>query len=118
MHLLFKFTALIGSEQVHKTCTCCQVEFRLDYSKTCLKRPLKKDQTLVIKTDYRLMRVKSIAECSNQLSTKFIMLINVKIPTIVGILTFISMLNATSKSWKAIKVGIFYEQLKSHANLN
>ena len=30
--------------------------------------------------------------CSTQLSTKFILLINVKIPTIVGILTFISMI--------------------------
>ena len=35
------------------------------YSKTCLKRPLKKeDQKLVFKTVYRLMQVKSIAECS------------------------------------------------------
>ena len=38
--------------------------------------------------------------CSTQLSTKFIMFINVKMPTIVGILTFISMLNATSESLK------------------
>ena len=29
--------------------------------------------------------------CSTQLSTKFILLINVKMPTIVGILTFVSM---------------------------
>ena len=34
------------------------------YSKTCLKRPLKKDRKLVFKTDYRLMQVKSITECS------------------------------------------------------
>ena len=34
------------------------------YSKTCLKRPLKKDQKLVFKTDYHLMQDKSIAECS------------------------------------------------------
>ena len=33
---------------------------------------------------------------STQLSTKFIMLINVKMPTSVGILTFISMINTTS----------------------
>ena len=61
--------------------------------------------------------------CSTQLSTKFIMLINVKMPTIVGILTFISMLNATSESLKARKVGIFllfsfYEQLKFHTQLS
>ena len=30
--------------------------------------------------------------CSTQLSTKFIQLINVEMPTIVGILTFISMI--------------------------
>ena len=34
------------------------------YSKTCVKRPLLKDQKLVFKTNYRLMQVKSIAECS------------------------------------------------------
>ena len=34
------------------------------YSKTCLKRPLSKRPNLVFKTDYRLMQVKSIAECS------------------------------------------------------
>ena len=31
------------------------------------------------------------------MSTKFILLINVKMPTIVGILTFISMINTTSE---------------------
>ena len=35
---------------------------------------------------------------STQLSTKFILLINVKMPTIVGILTFISMINTTSET--------------------
>ena len=33
-----------------------------------------------------------------QLSMKFFMLINVKMPTIVGILTFISKINTTSES--------------------
>ena len=33
------------------------------YSKTCLKRPLKKKQKLVFKIDYCLMQVKSIVEC-------------------------------------------------------
>ena len=45
--------------------------------------------------------------CSTQLSMTFILLINVKMPTIVGILTFISMINTTSKSFKARKVIIF-----------
>ena len=35
--------------------------------------------------------------CSTQLSTKSILLINVKTPTIVGVLTFVSMINTTSE---------------------
>ena len=38
---------------------------------------------------------------STQLSMKFILLINVKMPTFVGILTFISMINTTSERLKA-----------------
>ena len=57
--------------------------------------------------------------CSTQLSTKMILLINVKMPTVVGILTFISMIN-TSDRLKAINVFIcqyftLYEPLKFHA---
>ena len=60
---------------------------------------------------------------STQLSTKFILLINVKIllinvkmPTIVGIITFISMINTTSERFTARNFFIcryfsFYEQL-------
>ena len=36
----------------------------LEYSKTCLKRPLKKNIKNAINTKYGLMQVKSIAECS------------------------------------------------------
>ena len=39
--------------------------------------------------------------CSTQLSTKFILLINVKMSTVVGILTFISIINTTSERLKA-----------------
>ena len=61
--------------------------------------------------------------CSTQLSMKFIMLINVKMPTIVGILIFISMINTTSEHLKARKVFIFkhvrfYEHLRFHAQLS
>ena len=42
--------------------------------------------------------------CSTQLSMKLIKLMNVKMPTIVGILTFISMINTTYESLKARKV--------------
>ena len=34
------------------------------YSKTCLKQPLKKDKTKTLITNGSLMKVKSIAECS------------------------------------------------------
>ena len=44
---------------------------------------------------------------STQLNTKFILLINVKMPTIVGILTFISRRNTTSESFKARKISVF-----------
>ena len=61
--------------------------------------------------------------CSTQRSTKFILLINVKMPTIVGILTFISRINTSSESLKAKKIYIFqhfcfYEQLKFCAQLS
>ena len=61
--------------------------------------------------------------CSTQLSTKFILLINVKMPTIVGILTFISMINTTSVRLKARNFFFclhfsFFEQLKFRAQLS
>ena len=38
---------------------------RVQYSKTCLKRPLKKlDKTMVLRTNDSLMKVECIAECS------------------------------------------------------
>ena len=60
--------------------------------------------------------------CSTQLSTKFILLINVKMPTIVA-LTFISMINTASERLKAINIFIcryfsFYKQLKFCAQLS
>ena len=59
--------------------------------------------------------------CSTQLSMKFIVLINVKMPTIV--LSFMSKSNATSEIFNARKIFIFhhfifYEQLKFHAQLS
>ena len=54
---------------------------------------------------------------------KFIMLIKVKIPTIVGILTFIIMINTSSEDLKERKIIIFqhfslHEQLKFQAQLS
>ena len=61
--------------------------------------------------------------CSTQLRMKFIMLINVKMPTIVGILTVISMINTTSENLKERitllnHYYVFYEQLKFCAQLS
>ena len=44
------------------------------YSKTCVKRPLSKDQKLVFKTNYRLMQVKSIAVEHSAILSTFIKL--------------------------------------------
>ena len=60
---------------------------------------------------------------STQLSTKFILLINVKMPTIVGILTFISRINTTYERLKArnfffCRYFSFYEQLKFRAQFS
>ena len=40
--------------------------------------------------------------CSTQLRTIFILLVNIKMTTIVGILTFINMINIASKRLKAM----------------
>ena len=50
------------------------------------------------------LEVIRLFSCPTQLSTKFILLINVKIPTIVGILISISMINTTSERLKARNV--------------
>ena len=59
---------------------------------------------------------------STQLSMKLILLINVKMPTIVGILTFISRINTAFERFIARILFIFhhftfYEQLKFHTQL-
>ena len=61
--------------------------------------------------------------CSTQLSTKFILLINVKMPTMIGILTFISMINIISERLTAriffiFRYFSFYEKLIFHAQLS
>ena len=42
-----------------------------NYSTGCLKRPLKIDKTKVLRADYRLMQIKSIAECSGAFCNTF-----------------------------------------------
>ena len=64
-----------------------------------------------------VLKVIKLFSCSAQLRLKFILLINVKMPTIVGILTFISRINyrhLSSKPSTSIYLGYFgiYEQFK------
>ena len=68
-------------------------------------------------------KVIKLFSCSAQLRLKFILLIKVKMPTIVGILTFISRIDyrlLCSKPSISIYLGYFgiYEQLKFHAQLS
>ena len=68
-------------------------------------------------------RLQNFFPCSTQLGTKLILLINAKMPTIVGVLTFISRINTTSERLKTINFIIsryssFYEQLKFRAQLS
>ena len=61
--------------------------------------------------------------CSTQLSMKFFLLINVKMPTIVGILTFMSRKKSILGSSETTKAEFFlyyytYEHLKYHAQLS
>ena len=58
-----------------------------------------------------------VFSCSTQLSMKFIMLINVKMATIVGILTFIRMINTTSESLKVRSLFFSILVFMSHRNL-
>ena len=49
----------------------------------------------------------SIFSCSTELSIKFILLINEKMPTMVDIFTFISRINTESKCFKQKKCCFF-----------
>ena len=60
---------------------------------------------------------------SSQLSMNFTVLMSIKMPTMVGILTFISRINTASECLKAPKIFIFqglsfYELLKFHVQLS
>ena len=81
------------------------------------------DSRILKAHDTRPRGYKTFFSCSTQLSTKFILLINVKMQTMVDILTFISMINKTSKRHKARNFFIcryisFYELLKFRAQLS
>ena len=58
-----------------------------------------------------LYEVIKLFSYSTQLGTEFILLINVKMPTTVGILTFVSMINTTSEKLKAKKINRYFSFL-------
>ena len=69
------------------------------------------------------LEVMKLSSCSTQLSMKFFMLINIKMPTVVGILTFMSGKNSIlclSEPEKSQSSEYFYtyEHLKFHAQLS
>ena len=73
--------------------------------------------SIIVKSGPEVIKLFS---CSTQLSMKFIMFINVKMPTIVGILTLMSMINTTSESLNAFcfQQFSFHEQVKFRAQLS
>ena len=78
---------------------CVSNAQRVSYSKTCVKQNSQKDKKLVYRINYRLMQVKSFAECSNSaiLSTfiklpfviKIIVLSNFEWPFYTGFTVFV-----------------------------
>ena len=69
------------------------------------------------------LEVIKLFSCSTQLSMEFFLLINVKMPTVVGILTFMSGKNSILGLSEPVKGRISryfytYEHLKFHAQLS
>ena len=64
-------------------------------------------------------KVIKLVSCSSQLRLKFILLINVKMPTIVGILTFITSFGGLNLKFQFIwTISSFYELFKIYAQLS
>ena len=121
VHYLFFGTSKIFIGQVHYW----HLNFTCPWASIIVSTPLHKHWHFWWADDSEDLKIPGLEvikyfSCSTQLSMKFIMLIIVKMPTIVGILTLISMINTTSESLKARNVFIFqhfsfYEHLKFHA---
>ena len=62
---------------------------------------------LTYMVSYAGIRVVKLFPCSIQLIMPFILLINVKMPTVVGILTFISRMDIVFESFKAGQILVF-----------
>ena len=83
----------------------------------------KKSLRLSTRCDKTGPEVIKLISKSTQLSTKLILPINVKMPTIIGILTFMSIINTTLEKLKARNVFIcrylsFYEEFKFRVQLS
>ena len=67
---------------------------KIDQTERCtIRAGVQQKEQVGICAHQRQIKVIKLFSCSTKLSTTFILLINVKMPTIVGILTFISMIN-------------------------
>ena len=79
------------------SCFCCQFADHFFQFKFKIKNSSRNTISVKLFGSRSGPEVIKLFSSSTQLSTKFILLINVKKPTTVGILTFISMINTTSE---------------------
>ena len=109
--LVFKFPNVVLTCVEHEESTPVNI-WLTKVERNCMYKP----GWLTQSTDPEVIK---LFPCSTQQRTKFILLVNVKMPTIVGILTFISMINTTPEilHLSASKFS-FYEQLEFRAQLS
>ena len=117
-----KMKKLVTIQKIHKN--VCDLQSSHSAANNLFFMQFLKDgvRTVGLKSGFKVFDswprgYKTFFSCSTQLRLKFILLINVKMPTIVGILTFISRINYRlwqSKSKIATYLGYFiiYEQFK------
>ena len=86
----------------------CNFFSKLTFSKISFRNTIRVSNGLDLDQDRHFVgpgpEVIKLFPCTTQLSMKFFLLINVKMPTIVGIFTFISMVNTTFERLKAKKI--------------
>ena len=93
--------------------------FKINFFKKFFQEHLQSDKWFGSRSDPEVIK---LSPCSTQLSVKLILLINVKMPTVVGIFTFVSMINTTPERLKetsfVCRYFSFYQQLKFRAQLS
>ena len=100
--MLGNFACFNMCKQLH---TCIFIITVFFSSKIIFQEHLKSAKQFEYRSGPRVIKLFS---WSAQLGMEFILLINVKMPTIVGILTFINRINTTSDSFKAKRMFDFY----------